>query len=106
MTKNVSGVGPTWRLVRFNGPGGLFGAERRDTHKLIISFAPAQILQVVTETVIEKTPRDVLERTPGAPAERRVIRKRTIRGPPARPFAAQELNFKMLLESLPAGTLR
>jgi hypothetical protein len=40
VTKNVSGVGPMWTLVRFNGPGGLFGAERVDTHKLIISFAP------------------------------------------------------------------
>jgi hypothetical protein len=40
VTKNVSDLGPTWTLVRFVGPGGLFGAERVDTHRLIISFAP------------------------------------------------------------------
>jgi hypothetical protein len=39
ITKNVSGVGPTWTLVRFTGPGGLFGAERVDTHTLAVSFA-------------------------------------------------------------------
>jgi hypothetical protein len=39
ITKNVSGVGPTWTLVRFTGPGGLFGVERVDTHTLAISFA-------------------------------------------------------------------
>ena len=40
VTKNVSAVGPTWTLVHFTGPGGLFGAERIDTHRLIIAFAP------------------------------------------------------------------
>lgn len=40
VTKNISGIGPTWTLTRFVGPGGLFGAERIDTHKLIVSFAP------------------------------------------------------------------
>ena len=40
VTENVSGVGPTWTLVHFTGPGGLFGAERIDTHRLIIAFAP------------------------------------------------------------------
>jgi hypothetical protein len=40
VTKNVSGVGPTWTLEHFTGPGGLLGAERVDTHQLIISFAP------------------------------------------------------------------
>ena len=40
LTKNVSNVGPTWTLTHFIGPGGLFGAERVDTHKLVISFAP------------------------------------------------------------------
>lgn len=40
VTKNISGVGPTWTLEHFTGPGGLLGAERVDTHQLIISFAP------------------------------------------------------------------
>ena len=39
ITRNVSGVGPTWTLVHFVGPGGVLNAERVDTHKLIISFA-------------------------------------------------------------------
>ena len=43
VTKNVSGVGPTWTLVHFTGPGGLFGTERIDTHQLIISFAPGGV---------------------------------------------------------------
>lgn len=39
VTKNVSGIGPTWTLAKFTGPGGLFGAERADLHKLSISFS-------------------------------------------------------------------
>lgn len=42
VTRNVSGVGPTWSLVHFSGPGGLLGAERVDTHQLIVSFAPGE----------------------------------------------------------------
>jgi hypothetical protein len=38
ITKNISGLGPTWTLTTFTGPGGLAGAERQDTNKLIISF--------------------------------------------------------------------
>lgn len=36
---NVSGVGPTWSLSHLKGPGGLLGASRTDTQKLVISFA-------------------------------------------------------------------
>ncbi len=40
VTKNLNGVGPTWILTFFRGPGGFFKVERGDTHKLSISFAP------------------------------------------------------------------
>jgi hypothetical protein len=40
VTMNLNGVGPTWTLKNFKGPGGLFGVSRMDTHKLTISFAP------------------------------------------------------------------
>jgi hypothetical protein len=39
--KNVNGVGPTWALKTFKGPGGLAGASRTDTQKLVISFGAA-----------------------------------------------------------------
>lgn len=41
VTKNVNGLGPTWILSFFKGPGGLLQMQRGDTHKLVISFAPA-----------------------------------------------------------------
>lgn len=44
LTKNVSGVGPTWTLTHFTGPGGFFGAERIDTNELVISFAPGVVI--------------------------------------------------------------
>jgi hypothetical protein len=37
--KNINGVGPTWTLSHFKGPGKLFAMQRNDTHKLTISFA-------------------------------------------------------------------
>jgi hypothetical protein len=41
LTATLSGVGPTWTLVRFTGPtGSLAGAFRKDTNMLLISFAP------------------------------------------------------------------
>jgi len=42
VTKNVNGLGPTWVLSFFKGPGGLLQMQRGDTHKLVISFAPAK----------------------------------------------------------------
>jgi len=48
LTRNVSGTGPTWTLAHFIGPGGLAGAERIDTHKLIVSFTPGTPPRVVT----------------------------------------------------------
>jgi hypothetical protein len=39
---SFTGLGPTWTLVRFTGPtGSLGGAFRKDTNRLIISFAPS-----------------------------------------------------------------
>jgi len=46
LTRNISG-GPGWTLQRFVGGFGA-GAERVDTHKLIVSFAPGEIREVVT----------------------------------------------------------
>jgi hypothetical protein len=38
VVKNLSAVGPTWSLVHFTGPGGLFGVNRTDTHQIVFSF--------------------------------------------------------------------
>ena len=45
LTKNVAG-GPTWTLQYFVGAP-LAGAERIDTHKLIVSFAPGAVVKTV-----------------------------------------------------------
>jgi hypothetical protein len=84
ITKNVSGVGPVWTLVHFIGPGGFLGAERVDTHKLIISFAqvPKDKVAVVTKEGVTKFVPIYLG---GAGATDR----------------AGLLNNKMLLQSLP-----
>ncbi len=86
VTKNVSGVGPTWTLVHFVGPGAFFGAERIDTHKLIISFArvPPPAKTVTKDGVTRVSPV-----TLGIGATDR----------------ATLLNQKMLLQSLPAFRL-
>jgi hypothetical protein len=39
VTKNVNGVGPTWTLVHFKGPGGLVGLSQVNTDKITLSFA-------------------------------------------------------------------
>jgi hypothetical protein len=44
LTVNLNGVGPTWTLTHFTGPGGLAGVNRMNTNKLIISFAPPTAL--------------------------------------------------------------
>jgi hypothetical protein len=41
VVRNVNGVGPTWSFKTFKGPGGLIGASRTNTQKLVISFASA-----------------------------------------------------------------
>jgi hypothetical protein len=43
LKKSVSGVGPTWILHRFKGPGGsngILNGFRTDTDKLVITFSP------------------------------------------------------------------
>lgn len=39
VTKNVSGVGPTWTTTRWKGPGGLVGLSEVNTDKLTLAFA-------------------------------------------------------------------
>lgn len=41
--RNVSGLGPTWRLTNFVGPGGLAKFERSSTNTLVIGFAPGSV---------------------------------------------------------------
>jgi hypothetical protein len=77
VTKNVSAVGPNWKFVRFEGPGGFFGAERVDTHQLVISFSPGA--PVVTKTAAGITT-TTIQHSPGA---------------------ARDLNYQLLLKSLP-----
>jgi hypothetical protein len=86
ITKNVSGVGPIWTLVRFVGPGAFFGAERVDTHKLIISFAQGS----KTAVVVTKSGRKVVAPI-ALPGGRAGAVERAI-----------EQNSKMLLQSLPS----
>lgn len=40
VTKNLTGVGPTWTLVHFKGPGGLVGLSNVNTDKITLAFAP------------------------------------------------------------------
>jgi hypothetical protein len=84
VTKNVSGFGPTWTLTRFTGPGGFFGAERVDTNQLVISFAPgAMIVKKVVDGGRSRESSVVV--IPGGGAAR-----------------ARDLNYQLLLRSLPA----
>ena len=39
VTKNLSGVGPTWTTTRWKGPGGLVGMSQVNTDKLTLAFA-------------------------------------------------------------------
>jgi hypothetical protein len=84
VTKNVSGVGPTWTLTHFVGPGGLFGAERVDTNQLVISFAPGTVVvQKVGDGARSREPSFVV--VPGSGAGR-----------------ARDLTDQLILRSLPA----
>ncbi|WIW43923.1 hypothetical protein ML401_20645 [Bradyrhizobium sp. 62B] len=84
LTKNVSG-GPTWTLTHFIGPGPLAGAERIDTHKLIVSFAPGAPLRKVVVTTPDGQKKTVFAPTSGGGAA-----------------AASFNNQKLLLQSLPS----
>jgi hypothetical protein len=79
LTKNVNAVGPNWKMARFEGPGGFFGAERADMHQLVISFSPG-------EPIVTK--RD----STGKPVASRFVPNNS---------AARELNYQLLLKSLP-----
>jgi hypothetical protein len=81
ITKNVSGVGPAWTLVHFVGPGGFFGAERVDTHKLIISFAKVPAKEATKKGIAAAA---------------------SAGGGVAATDRATNLNYKMLLQSLPS----
>jgi hypothetical protein len=76
VTKNVNAVGPNWKFARFEGPGGFFGAERIDTHQLVISFSPGA--PVVTKTAAGVT--TTIQYSAGG---------------------ARNLNYQLLLKSLP-----
>ncbi|MEH2482280.1 hypothetical protein V1282_005637 [Nitrobacteraceae bacterium AZCC 2146] len=41
VTKNLNGVGPTWTLTHFTGPGGLSSVSEVNTDKLTFAFAVA-----------------------------------------------------------------
>lgn len=86
VTKNVSGVGPTWTLARFTGPEGFFGAERIDTHKLAISF-------------VQPAPP---EKDGAAGPSVRAVGGRAQRRPSGALDRAYMMNQRMLLQSLPA----
>ncbi len=52
ITANINGVGPTWNMSHFKGPGKMFLAQRMDTHKIIISFAEVTPKQAVEPTQV------------------------------------------------------
>jgi hypothetical protein len=39
VTKNLTGVGPTWTLTHFTGPGKFASASDVNTNKLVFAFA-------------------------------------------------------------------
>jgi hypothetical protein len=84
LTKNVAG-GPTFTLTHFVGAGPLAGAERIDTHKLIVSFAPGAPLKKVVVTAADGHKKTILTPTAGGGAG-----------------AASFNNQKLLLQSLPS----
>lgn len=84
LTKNVSG-GPTWTLTHFIGPGPLASAERIDTHKLIVSFAPGAPLKKTVVTTPDGQKKTVFVPTSGGGTG-----------------AASFNNQKLLLQSLPS----
>lgn len=53
LTRNIAG-GPTWMLTHFVGAGPIAGAERVDTHKLIVSFAPGATKKTIVTAAGEK----------------------------------------------------
>jgi hypothetical protein len=61
LTLNLNGVGPTWSLVRFKGPGALAGVSRKDTNQLIISFAPQAKKAAPAISLLGVTPRSAAE---------------------------------------------
>jgi hypothetical protein len=60
VTKNVSGVGPTWTTTRWKGPGGLIGLSEVNTDKLTLGFAPGPNAGVAI-------PRNISNRTRNGP---------------------------------------
>jgi hypothetical protein len=60
VTKNVSGVGPTWTTTRWKGPGGLIGLSEVNTDKLTLGFAPGP-------NAGTKVPLNISNRTRNAP---------------------------------------
>lgn len=42
LSRNINGVGPTWQLTRFRGPGNLGTLSRADTNKITFAFAPTR----------------------------------------------------------------
>lgn len=42
LSRNINGVGPTWQLTRFRGPGSLGTLSRADTNKITFAFAPTK----------------------------------------------------------------
>jgi hypothetical protein len=88
ITKNIAG-GPTWTLTHFVGAGPLAGAERVDTHKLIVSFAPGAPLKKTVVTAPDGQKKTVLVPSGGGGAG-----------------AASYNNQKLLLQSLPSFQFR
>lgn len=83
LTRNISG-GPTWVLKNITGVGTGIGAERIDTHKLFVSFAPGAAVKTVVKDGVSKT---VFIRKGGA-------------------GAAQDNNNKLLLNSITPFSIR
>lgn len=87
VTKSVSGVGPTWTLVNFTGPGGLLGAERVDTHRLLVSFVRVKIPPLPKQPKGAKPLRALPKFAPA-------LRDAEERG--------RQMNYQLQLQSLPA----
>jgi hypothetical protein len=62
ITKNLNGVGPTWTLSHFKGPGNLAGLSEVNTDKLVFAFAQSGATGAVPNTRLAANANVLLDR--------------------------------------------
>jgi len=64
VTTSLSGVGPTWTLTNFTGPGGMLGLSRVSTNKLTIGFGSPESGGAAPAVPVPKPPKPGAKATP------------------------------------------